>query len=122
MANVNTDALGFTRMEIANVRRCYAANKQNYTKLNKLYQKVAELKTQIDAVTEAIKTWDMPARNLAKEKLGMELTSEEIMIGHNNPEELYTMHPELRNSDNADTEAEVASIQEEEAEDTEDVF
>ena len=39
MANQNAkqvDVLGFDRMEIANVRRCYAANKVNYTKLNKL--------------------------------------------------------------------------------------
>ena len=34
------DVLGFDRMEIANVRRCYAANKVNYTKLNKLYKKL----------------------------------------------------------------------------------
>lgn len=124
MANTTVkqvDALGFDRMEIANVRRAYGANKVNYTKLNKLYEKAKALKEQIDAVNEAIKVWDAPARKLALEKVGVELSSEEILIAHTEPEKFFQLHPELRREVvvekvQEDIEAEVASIQAEEAE------
>ena len=124
MANANAkqvDVLGFDRMEIANVRRAYGANKVNYSKLNKLYEKATELKTKIDATKEAIKVWDAPARALALEKVGVELSSEEILIAHTDPEKFFQLHPELRREVvvegiQKDIEAEVASIQAEEAE------
>ena len=90
------DVLGFDRMEIANVRRCYAANKLNYTKLNKLYEKATGLKAEIDNLKESIKTWDAPARQLALQKVGVELSSEEIMLAHGDPEKFFEMHPELK--------------------------
>lgn len=99
MANANAkqvDVLGFDRMEIANVRRAYGANKVNYSKLNKLYEKATELKTKIDATKEAIKVWDAPARALAMEKIGVELSSEEILLAHTDPEKFFQLHPELR--------------------------
>lgn len=99
MANTNAkqvDVLGFDRMEIANVRRSYGANKVNYSKLNKLYEKATELKTKIDALKEAIKVWDAPARALAMEKVGVELSSEEILLAHTEPEKFFQLHPELR--------------------------
>lgn len=99
MANANAkqvDVLGFDRMEIANVRRAYGANKVNYSKLNKLYEKATELKTKIDALKEAIKVWDAPARALAVEKVGVELSSEEILLAHTEPEKFFQIHPELR--------------------------
>ena len=99
MANANAkqvDVLGFDHMEIANVRRAYGANKVNYSKLNKLYEKATELKTKIDALKEAIKVWDAPARALALEKVGVELSSEEILLAHTNPEKFFQLHPELR--------------------------
>lgn len=122
MANVNAkqvDVLGFDRMEIANVRRAYGANKVNYSKLNKLYEKATELKTKIDAIKEAIKVWDAPARALAVEKVGVELSSEEILLAHTDPEKFFQLHPELRREVvveevQEDIEAEVASIQAEE--------
>lgn len=99
MANTNAkqvDVLGFDRMEIANVRRAYGANKVNYSKLNKLYEKATELKPKIDALKEAIKVWDAPARALAMEKVGVELSSEEILLAHTEPEKFFQIHPELR--------------------------
>lgn len=99
MANANAkqvDVLGFDRMEIANVRRAYGANKVNYSKLNKLYEKATELKAKIDATKEAIKVWDAPARALAMEKVGVELSSEEILLAHTDPEKFFQLHPELR--------------------------
>lgn len=99
MANQNAkqvDVLGFDRMEIANVRRAYGANKVNYSKLNKLYEKATELKAKIDATKEAIKVWDAPARALAMEKVGVELSSEEILLAHTDPEKFFQLHPELR--------------------------
>ena len=123
MANANAkqvDVLGFDRMEIANVRRAYGANKVNYSKLNKLYEKATELKTKIDAIKEAIKVWDAPARALAMEIVGVELSSEEILLAHTDPEKFFQLHPELRREVvveevQEDIEAEVASIQAEEA-------
>lgn len=122
MANANAkqvDVLGFDRMEIANVRRAYGANKVNYSKLNKLYEKATELKTKIDAIKEAIKVWDAPARALAMEIVGVELSSEEILLAHTDPEKFFQLHPELRREVvveevQEDIEAEVASIQAEE--------
>lgn len=117
MANTNAkqvDVLGFDRMEIANVRRAYGANKVNYSKLNKLYEKAAALKTQIDSLLEAIKTWDAPARNLAKEKLGVELSSEEILLAHIEPEKFFEIHPELKPEEPVAEAAEAASVQVEE--------
>lgn len=95
------DALGFDRMEIANVRRSYGANKVNYSKLNKLYEKAAELKTKIDGLLEQIKVWDAPARALALEKVGVELSSEEILLAHTEPEKFFETHPELRPAESA---------------------
>lgn len=102
MANANAkqvDILGFDRMEIANVRRAYGANKVNYSKLNKLYEKAALLKTQIDSLLEAIKVWDAPARALALEKVGVELSSEEILLAHTEPEKFFELHPELKHDE-----------------------
>ena len=99
MANTNAkqvDVLGFDRMEIANVRRSYGANKVNYSKLNKLYEKATALKGQIDSLLEQIKVWDAPARALALEKVGVELSSEEILLAHTEPEKFFEVHPELR--------------------------
>ena len=90
------DVLGFDRMEIANVRRSYGANKVNYSKLNKLYEKAAALKSQIDSLLEQIKVWDAPARALALEKVGVELSSEEILLAHTEPEKFFEVHPELK--------------------------
>lgn len=116
MANTTTkqlDVLGFDRMEIANVRRSYAANKVNYTKLNKLYEKAAELKAKADALKEAIKTWDAPARALALEKVGVELTSEEILLAHTEPEKFFELHPELKREVPASEETEAVEETEE---------
>ena len=99
MANQNAkqvDVLGFDRMEIANVRRAYGANKVNYGKLNKLYEKATALKGQIDSLLEQIKVWDAPARALALEKVGVELSSEEILLAHTEPEKFFEIHPELK--------------------------
>lgn len=90
------DVLGFDRMEIANVRRAYGANKVNYSKLNKLYEKAATLKEQIVSLLEQIKVWDAPARALALEKVGVELSSEEILLAHTEPEKFFELHPELK--------------------------
>ena len=103
------DVLGFDRMEIANVRRAYGANKVNYSKLNKLYEKAAALKLAIDTLLEQIKVWDAPARTLALEKVGVELTSEEILLAHTEPEKFFEIHPELKREE---TSAETEEAQE----------
>lgn len=119
MASTNAkqvDALGFDRMEIANVRRAYGANKVNYSKLNKLYEKAAELKTKIDGLLEAIRVWDAPARALAVEKVGVELSSEEILLAHEDINKFYEIHPEMKPAEETGTaEAEQAPVAEPEA-------
>lgn len=110
------DVLGFSRMEIANVRRAYGANKLNYTKLNKLYEKAANLKAEIDAVQDQIKQWDAPVRALSQEKVGVELSSEEILLAHTEPERFFLLHPELKPEEPLAEAAEAASVQAEEAE------
>ena len=119
MANQNAkqvDALGFDRMEIANVRRSYGANKVNYSKLNKLYEKAAALKGQIDTLLEQIKVWDAPARALALEKVGVELSSEEILLAHTEPDKFFEVHPELKKGDVNPTEGGDGTLQEAPAE------
>lgn len=119
MANQNAkqvDVLGFDRMEIANVRRSYGANKVNYSKLNKLYEKAAALKSQIDSLNEQIKVWDAPARALAKEKVGVELSSEEILLAHTEPDKFFEVHPELKRDDANPTEGGDGTLQEAPAE------
>jgi hypothetical protein len=103
------DVLGFDRMEIANVRRCYGANKVNYSKLNKLYEKATALKDAIDSLTESIKVWDAPARKLALEKVGVELSSEEILLAHTEPAKFFELHPELRPAQPEEAPAEEAT-------------
>jgi len=111
------DALGFDRMEIANVRRCYMANKVNYKNLNKLYEKAAVLKAQIDNLKAAIDTWDAPVHQLSESKLGVILSSEEIMIAHEDIEKFYELHPEMRPAEAAE-ETPVAEEAPAETEDT----
>ena len=117
MANTTAkqvDALGFDRMEIANVRRCYMANKVNYKKLDKLYQEATQLKAKIDSLTKIIETWDAPARQLAKDKLGVELSSEDIMLAHDDIQKFYELHPEmLPNEEQPEAEGETAEPVEE---------
>ena len=108
------DVLGFDRMEIANVRRSYGANKVNYSKLNKLYEKAAALKGQIDSLTEQIKVWDAPARALALEKVGVELSSEEILLAHTEPEKFFEIYQEIKREEPIAEAAEAASVQLEE--------
>lgn len=117
MANTTAkqvDALGFDRMEIANVRRCYMANKVNYKKLDKLYQEANQLKAKVDSLTKIIETWDAPARQLAKDKLGVELSSEDIMLAHDDIQKFYELHPEmLPSEDQPEAEGETAEPVEE---------
>ena len=119
MANSNAkqvDVLGFDRMEIANVRRAYGANKVNYSKLNKLYEKAAALKSQIDLLNDQIKVWDAPVRALSLEKVGKELTSEEILLAHTEPDKFFELYPELKPEEPLAEAAEAASVQAEEVE------
>ena len=77
----------------------------NYSKLNKLYEKAAALKAQIDSLLEQIKVWDAPARALALEKVGVELSSEEILLAHTEPEKFFEIHPELKREETAQEES-----------------
>lgn len=95
-ATKQVDALGFDRMEIANVRRCYAANKTNYAKLNKLYEKVAAISKDVETLKAQINAWDGPVLQMSKEKLGVELSSEEILLAHTDFEKFCEVHPEFK--------------------------
>lgn len=90
-----TNPLGFTRMEMANIRRSYEANKLNFNKLNKIYEKIAKFQPEVDRLNGVIAAWDAPVKALSLQKLGVELTSEEIMLSVNDPEKFFATHPEL---------------------------
>ena len=90
-----TDALGFDRLELANVKRCAAANKTNYKKIDALREKILALGEQLKVVQALADTWDAPAKQMSQEKLGIALSAREIVYYHNNPQQLYQDYPEL---------------------------
>ena len=89
------DALGFDKFELANIKRCAAANKGNYKKIDAIKAKILEYGKLLEAAEALAETWDAPAKQMSKDKLGVELTAREIMYYHSNPEELYADFPEL---------------------------
>lgn len=88
------DALGFDKFEIANIRRCAAANKANYKKIDSIKEKILQYGKMLDSAEALAETWDAPAKQMSKEKLGVELTAREIMFFHDNPEKLYEVYPQ----------------------------
>lgn len=93
--NKKVDALGFDRFEIANIRRCAGANKTNYKKIDAIKAKIMEYGKLLDAAEALAETWDAPAKQMSKDKLGIELTAREVIYFHENPEKLYEEYPEL---------------------------
>lgn len=90
-----TNPLGFNRMEMANIRRSYEANKLNFNKLNRIYEKIAKFQPEVDNLNATIAAWDAPVKALSLQKLGVELTSEEVMLSVSDPEKFFQIHPEL---------------------------
>ena len=88
------DALGFDKFEIANIRRCAAANKTNYKKIDAIKAKIIEYGKLLDSAEALAETWDAPAKKMSVEKLGVELTAREIMFFHENPEKFYEAYPQ----------------------------
>ena len=101
------DALGFDRLELANVKRCAAANKGNYRKIDAIKEKILKLGRELEAAEALADTWDAPAKQMSKDKLGIELTAREIVYYHDNPQQLYVDFPELaaNEPENASAEA-----------------
>lgn len=89
------DALGFDKFELANIKRCAAANKGNYKNIDKIKAKIMEYGKLLDTAEALAETWDAPAKQMSKDKLGVELTAREIVYYHNNPQQLYADFPEL---------------------------
>ena len=89
------DALGFDKFELANVKRCAAANKGNYKKIDTLKEKILALGKLLREAEALAETWDAPAKQMSAAKLGVELTAREIVYYHNNPQQLYVDFPEL---------------------------
>ena len=88
------DELGFDRFEIANARRAAAANKTNYKKIDSIKDKILTLGKELDAAEALAETWDAPAKQMSKDKLGVELTAREVVYYHNNPQQFYADFPE----------------------------
>lgn len=93
------DALGFDKFELANIKRCAAANKSNYKKIDAIKEKILKLGKDLEAAEALADTWDAPAKQMSKDKLGVELSAREIVYYHNNPEQLYADFPELAASE-----------------------
>ena len=106
------DALGFDRLELANVKRCAAANKGNYKKIDALRDKILHLGEQLKTVQALAETWDAPAKQMSQEKLGVALSAREIVYYHEHPEQLYQDYPEL--AANEPENAPVPPVEEEE--------
>ena len=106
------DALGFDKFELANVKRCAAANKSNYKKIDALKERILALGKLLRDAEALAETWDAPAKQMSMSKLGIELTAREIVYYHNNPEQLHIDFPELAAVPEAQTEeAEAEGIQ-----------
>lgn len=89
------DALGFDKFELANIKRCAAANKSNYKKIDAIKERILKLGKELEAAEALADTWDAPAKQMSKDKIGVELTAREIVYYHSNPEQLYVDFPEL---------------------------
>ena len=75
MATKQVDKLGFDRIEIANVRRCFQANASNYKKLDSLYAKIRSLGEDVKSLQDIIDAWEAPVKALSEKKLGKVLSS-----------------------------------------------
>lgn len=116
MATKQVDRLGFDRIEIANVRRCYQANASNYAKLEKLYAKVRALGDDIKQLQDIIDSWEAPVQKLTESKLGKALSSKEVLLAHNEWDKFVELHPEYATSQPEATIEQTSETHEEEAE------
>lgn len=94
MATKQVDRLGFDRIEIANVRRCFSANATNYKKLDKLYEKIRAIGESVKEVQAQIDAWEAPVKTLTEQKLGKVLSSRDILLAHTEWDKFVEIHPE----------------------------
>ena len=76
------DKLGFDRMEIANIKRCFQANSLHYKKIDKLMAKVRELGAAIEAEEKLTESWEAPVKTLTEQKLGFVMSSRDVLAAH----------------------------------------
>ena len=94
MANTNVNALGFTRFEIANAKRALSANKTLYRKMDTLEKKIKELAAEYEATEAQTKAWEAPVAALTEQKLGVVLTSRQLLAYCANPEQFKVDYPD----------------------------
>lgn len=90
----NVDALGFDKWQIADVRRAYQSNKSTYTKMARVEDKIKKLADEYNGLKAELEAWEGPVKVISNKVLGMELTSQEVLAYHVNPQEFYNRYPE----------------------------
>lgn len=89
-----TNALGFTRFELANVKRAFAANKTIYRKMDTLKSKIEELAGQYEDLQKLSLTWEQPIYELSNQKLGVQLNSRQVLEYSDNVEKFHEDFPD----------------------------
>lgn len=110
-----TNELGFTRMEMANVKRAFAANKGIYRKMETLEEKIKSLISQHDELENLSMTWEAPILELTNQRLGVKLSSKRLLEYCENPTKFFEDYP------NNSTPTESTAVANEEAEEAEEV-
>lgn len=88
-----TNELGFTRMEMANVKRAFAANKGIYRKMETLEEKIKSLISQHDELENLSMTWEAPILELTNQRLGVKLSSKRLLEYCENPAKFFEDYP-----------------------------
>lgn len=90
----NVDALGFDKWQIADVRRAYASNKATYTKLKRVSDKITALGAEYDSLMSQLEAWEGPVKIITQKVLGVDLTSQEVLAYHANPNQFALDYPD----------------------------
>lgn len=90
----NVDALGFDKWQIADVRRAYASNKATYTKLKRVSDKITALGAEYDGLMSQLEAWEGPVKIITQKVLGIDLTSQEVLAYHANPNQFALDYPD----------------------------
>lgn len=108
------NGLGFTRFEMASIKRTYKNSCLVYKKMATLAGKINRLEQEYNTLKQQTDAWEAPVKALSKKVLGAELTSEEILATEGSKENLYALRPELRpESDEGNGEQEAENVQSE---------
>ena len=75
----NVNFMGLNKFQVASIKRTFASNKKEYSKLETLNKKIKALQEEAASVEQLTEAWELPVKALTKQVTGFELTSQQVL-------------------------------------------